>query len=57
MEYNIKIDHTETRYGDVDWILLSQNRVQQLGLVNMKMELQNFRVTIRREIYALSDGV
>jgi hypothetical protein len=39
-EDNIKIDLRETRFGDVDWIHLAQDRVRWRALVNTVMNLR-----------------
>jgi hypothetical protein len=37
---NIKIDHEETGWGDMDWIDLAQDRDQWRALVNTVMNIR-----------------
>jgi hypothetical protein len=39
-EDNIRMDHRETRWEDVDWMHLAQDRDQWQALVNMVMNLR-----------------
>jgi hypothetical protein len=39
-EDNIKMDLRETKFGDVDWINLAQDRVRWRALVNTVMNLR-----------------
>jgi hypothetical protein len=39
-EDNIKMDHREIGFGDVDWIHLAQDRDRWLAVVNTEMNLR-----------------
>jgi hypothetical protein len=51
---NVEMDFREIGWGDMDWIDLAEDRDQWSALVNMVMNLNNWRLLKRAQLHGVS---